>query len=89
MIDYEVRADKLLILLENAEYGDMFKFFKYLRKFNNKQILTMFYKIVQSINYLHDQKMVHRDIKPENIMINQKCQPKLGDFGTIGTLREI
>lgn len=34
MIDYEIKASKLLILLENAEHGDMFKFFKHLRKFN-------------------------------------------------------
>lgn len=86
MIAHEVRSDKLLILLENAEHGDLFKFFKHLKKFNNFQLLTMFYKIIQSVNYLHFMQLAHRDIKPENIMINKKCQPKLGDFGTIGAL---
>lgn len=78
-----------MILLEYAELGDLFKFYKHLRKFNHFQMLTMFYKIVQSIHYLHSLSMVHRDIKPENIMINKKCQPKLGDFGTAGDMSKI
>lgn len=36
LLDYDIEEKKLLITLEYAEFGDLFKFFKHLRKFNHQ-----------------------------------------------------
>lgn len=41
----------------------------------------IFKPLVQAINHIHSCGMVHRDIKSDNIMISDKCQPKILDFG--------
>lgn len=34
-----------------------------------------------AINYLHSANIIHRDIKPANILITDKCNIKICDFG--------
>jgi serine/threonine protein kinase len=43
--------------------------------------LDLVTQICTALQYAHDEKIVHRDIKPENILINQKGQAKIADFG--------
>ncbi len=40
-------------------------------------------EIGEALDYAHGQGIVHRDIKPANIMINQRNQPILTDFGIV------
>jgi len=37
--------------------------------------------IAEALEYAHEQKIIHRDIKPSNILLTQKGQPMLTDFG--------
>ena len=38
-------------------------------------------KIADAVNYAHQQGIVHRDIKPHNVMLDEKQEPQLMDFG--------
>ena len=38
-------------------------------------------QIVGALQYAHDRKIVHRDIKPENMLIGEKNEILLSDFG--------
>src|SRR5947207_6734810 len=38
-------------------------------------------QITQALQYAHDHKIIHRDIKPENMLIGEKNEILLSDFG--------
>lgn len=39
------------------------------------------YQILKGLAYLHSLDVVHRDVKPENLLVNEKDQLKICDFG--------
>ncbi|KAI9564513.1 hypothetical protein GHT06_008252 [Daphnia sinensis] len=44
--------------------------------------VSIFRRLVQGINYIHDNNIIHRDIKPENIFVDAEAnQVLIGDFG--------
>lgn len=89
MLDYTIKEDYIIMLIEYARYGDLFTFLHRTKNLNKKKIIKLYYKIIQAIYYLHHKKLVHRDIKPENIMITKNFRPKLGDFGTTVDYKQI
>lgn len=44
-------------------------------------------KVVLAIGYAHSQGVVHRDVKPQNILIDDKREPHIVDFGIAKKLR--
>jgi hypothetical protein len=49
--------------------------------FDERQIAVMMTEILRGLAYLHRDGCMHRDIKSDNILINEKGEVKLGDFG--------
>ncbi len=44
-------------------------------------VLTIFYPIMKALESVHDYGILHRDISPSNIMLDEKFNSKLIDFG--------
>lgn len=90
----------VLIPLETFKYeGDYFIVTEYknggdLRGWLDKkpkvsETLDIFTRIAESIDYVHENKIIHRDIKPENVVyevVNGRLTPFLMDFGISVTL---
>ncbi|CDW80083.1 protein kinase domain containing protein [Stylonychia lemnae] len=73
------------IVLELVEQGDLFSFIKAKYNqggFNERFARYYFLQLLSAIEYLHQTAgIVHRDLKPENLLLNQKYDLKIADFG--------
>jgi len=45
------------------------------------EIVTMAEKLLTAVGFIHSNDMLHRDISPDNVLIDQKGEPILIDFG--------
>lgn len=83
----DLKEDYMFIVLEYVA-SDLKKVLKSSKHidFEEAHIITIFYNILSALNFLHQANIIHRDIKPANILIDDKCQVKLCDFGFARTL---
>jgi eukaryotic-like serine/threonine-protein kinase len=51
------------------------------KKFNDIEILKLAKGLARGLRFLHNALICHKDLKPDNIMIDDKGQVKLLDFG--------
>jgi calcium-dependent protein kinase len=51
------------------------------RPFREEEAMSILHQLASSINHCHSKGIVHRDIKPANIMIDEKMNVTLIDFG--------
>lgn len=72
---------KSALILEYAQNYTLFEYLYYNGGFEEKLARTYFRKVVNSINALHDAKICHRDLKTENILLDEKYDIKICDFG--------
>lgn len=48
-----------------------------------KQILRIITQVCEALQYAHERGIVHRDIKPANILIDERGNVKVADFGLV------
>ena len=39
------------------------------------------FQLLRGLKFCHNRKILHRDLKPQNLLINDKGELKLADFG--------
>ncbi|BCU76525.1 serine/threonine-protein kinase [Luteolibacter sp. LG18] len=57
------------------------------KKIDPAQAAELVIAISKGLAHAHDNGVIHRDLKLANILLNQKAEPKIGDFG-LADLRE-
>jgi len=51
------------------------------KPFKTEEAVRLLLPIASALGYAHQHDIVHRDVKPANILISEKGQPVLSDFG--------
>eukprot|EP00826_Nyctotherus_ovalis_P064629 TRINITY_DN9485_c0_g2_i4.p1 TRINITY_DN9485_c0_g2~~TRINITY_DN9485_c0_g2_i4.p1 ORF type:complete len:610 (+),score=143.00 TRINITY_DN9485_c0_g2_i4:73-1902(+) len=88
--DSFIDEEKLCIIMEYCENGDLGQFLKA----RNKQyveeniVLKYFIEACLALLYLHGKKILHRDIKTMNMFLTKDFHVKLGDLGVAKVLSQ-
>lgn len=80
VIESNYSAGTSYIVTEYIDGGDLRGLMRN-SKINLHRKLQVINKIVDALDYAHQQGIVHRDIKPSNILLTKILEPKLSDFG--------
>ena len=77
----------IIKIIESTEFSYTMKYYSYnyssyIDKINeSNNLLDVFLKILDGVEYLHSQNILHRDLKPENILLSEDGEVVLSDFG--------
>lgn len=84
---YEVveTSENILLILEYASGGELFDYIVAHGRLSEDQAVRFYHQILDATEYIHRNKVVHRDLKPENLLLDEKNNIKLADFGLSNT----
>lgn len=80
---YDVYESKknLFLVLEYVGGGELFEYLVQRGRLHIKEARKFFRQIVSAIHYCHEYSICHRDLKPENLLLDEKQNIKIADFG--------
>jgi serine/threonine-protein kinase len=56
---------------------------------DQREVVEIFVKVCDAVDYAHSRGILHHDIKPQNILLDSNHDPVLIDFGISGKLGEV
>ena len=69
-------------ILEYSSKGILYDYIHYPNKgFSERHAKLIFHKILKGVQAIHKAGICHRDLKMENILVDDKFNPKICDFG--------
>ena len=80
---YEVidTPQELYLILEYASGGEIFDYLIAHGRMKEKDARRHFRQIVSAVEYCHNLRVIHRDLKAENLLLDDKMNVKIADFG--------
>lgn len=75
------RGPKIFIFMQYAENGDLLTYILKNEQIGELQCKAWFLQMAKALRYLHSHDIAHRDLKCENILLSQRMNIKLADFG--------
>lgn len=73
--------DKIVLIMQYAPGGELYEYVSQSKCLDNLEARRLFRQIATAIYYCHQNKICHRDLKLENILLDEKNNAKLADFG--------
>lgn len=83
MFDHFESEHHLCLVMEYVEKGSLLQLLARNRQLSEIRAKSILKDIINAVEYLHKRTppIIHRDIKPENILIDDRDNAKLADFG--------
>ncbi|KAJ3417071.1 Ral GTPase-activating protein subunit alpha-2 [Chytridiales sp. JEL 0842] len=83
LYDVSETEKDIVISMEYVEGGELFDFIVSHNKVSEKVARRIFRQIVSAVDYCHQSSVIHRDLKPENVLLDQRKNIKIIDFGFV------
>lgn len=84
-----LKDNDLWLILEYCNAGSVSDLIKSTnRTLNEFEIASILHAVLKGLEYLHDTKKIHRDIKAGNILLDNRGNAKLADFGVSAQLQQ-
>ena len=82
VFDAVVEGDQRYIVMEYVPGGSLKKFCNEANLMPIRQAVLVIFKICRALDYAFQNGVIHRDIKPANILLAERDDIKVSDFGT-------
>ncbi|KAF5281054.1 hypothetical protein FQR65_LT14888 [Abscondita terminalis] len=71
----------LYLVLEHVSGGELFDYLVKKGRLTPKEARRFFRQIMSALDFCHSHSICHRDLKPENLLLDEKNNIKIADFG--------
>ncbi|XP_055354632.1 serine/threonine kinase SAD-1-like [Paramacrobiotus metropolitanus] len=80
---YDVYENKkyLYLVLEHVGGGELFDYLVKKGRLTPKEARKFFRQIISALDFCHSHGICHRDLKPENLLLDDKTNIRIADFG--------
>ncbi|KAF9930219.1 Serine/threonine-protein kinase brsk1 [Linnemannia zychae] len=77
---YETEKE-LFLVMEFVAGGELFEYLVNKGRLEEGEALRFFQQIIVGLAFCHKRKICHRDLKPENLLLDDRMNVKIADFG--------
>jgi eukaryotic-like serine/threonine-protein kinase len=81
VLDFGIEGRAPFLVMEYAPLGSLRQLHPKDTRLPLATIVTYVNQVASALQYAHDQRLVHRDIKPENMLLRDRNNILLADFG--------
>ncbi|XP_029441131.1 serine/threonine-protein kinase BRSK1 [Rhinatrema bivittatum] len=71
----------LYLVLEHVSGGELFDYLVKKGRLTPKEARKFFRQIISALDFCHSYSICHRDLKPENLLLDEKNNMRIADFG--------
>ena len=81
ILDFGIAGDLPYLVMTYAPFGTLRTLHPRGTVLSSQRVAFYVRQLAQALQYAHEHKVVHRDVKPENMLLGEKNQVLLSDFG--------
>ena len=76
---------RLYMIMEHACNGELFEYITARNRLKEEEASRLYQQLISGIEYLNELGVAHRDLKPENLLLDDRKNIKIVDFGLSNT----
>ncbi|XP_018421845.1 PREDICTED: serine/threonine-protein kinase BRSK2-like isoform X5 [Nanorana parkeri] len=81
MMSMKIRNICRYLVLEHVSGGELFDYLVKKGRLTPKEARKFFRQIISALDFCHSYSICHRDLKPENLLLDEKNNIRIADFG--------
>ena len=80
--------NNVYIVIEMCKNGDLFDLLQKRKHLTEIEVQCYIFQLIEGLRIIHKNNYIHRDLKPQNLLLDEKLELKIGDFGLATSIKE-